>query len=71
MFLMSVDSYRRTVSNDLKNNKTEEILNETIRKSEELEIKLNDQIEQELLKNNDVQDNLNQIKNCLDAVQKI
>src|SRR5215470_6645327 len=69
IYLVTLDGYVRTVRNDMKNNHIEKVLDETIRKSEELERKLNDKVEQELLTNAEVQNNLSKIKECLDSVQ--
>src|SRR5215472_4268147 len=69
IYLITLDGYIRTVKNDMKNNHIEKVLGDTIRKSEELERKLNDKVEHELLTNAEVETNLSKIKECLDSVQ--
>ena len=69
MLAISLDGYRRTVINDIKNKETNEIIQETIRRSIELSNKLNEQIEQNIINNTEIESNLKNIKSGLECIQ--
>lgn len=69
MFAISADGYRRTVKNDIKNEETERVLNETIRRSVELTNKLSEQVEQNIINNAEINNNLDKIKTGLETIQ--
>lgn len=70
MVAMTADGYRRTLINDQKNNETDKIVQETIRRSVELTNKLGEQVEQNVKIKTEIENHLNQIKTGLDNIKK-
>jgi hypothetical protein len=66
---ITLDGYRRTVLNDIKNTETDKVIQETIRRSSELSNKLNEQIEQNIINNTEIESSLNNIKTGLESIQ--
>jgi len=65
---ISLDGYRRTVISDL-NVETDKLVQDTIRKSTEINNKLTDKLEQTMMENVEIQAKLGRVKESLESIE--